>query len=171
MTDQQEKNTIVYAITAMLIAVMLGLLVSSLWGLASDDNAKLRQSLIPLAQTKEPQTQEQTKLGAEALKRNRAKAAARVKAEARPKHDECSAYTMAQDFVTSRLKCPSTAKWPGFWAGVSYSEITFHLGGGKYRISSYLDAQNGFGAMVRVNFICVVEHVGGSRWRLVSLTM
>ena len=116
------------------------------------------------------QIREEIKLQAEARQRNRA-VTARNKAKAKPEHDKCSAYTMAQDFVTSRLKCPSTAKWPGIWAGVSYSKVTFHLGNGRYQISSYLDAQNGFGAMVRVNFICVVEHVSGSNWRLVRLVM
>ena len=127
--------------------------------------------------TEEPQTQEQiqaeAKLQAEALERNRAvaargKAAAQKKALSRALDtNKLNAFTMAQDFVESSLLCPRTAKWP--W--ISYSKVTFHLGDGKYQISSYLDAQNGFGAMVRVNFICVVEHVGGSRWRLVKLAI
>ena len=85
----------------------------------------------------------------------------------KPKHDKLDAFAMAQDFVESNLKCPRTAKWP--W--ISYSEVTVHLGSGKYQISSYLDAQNGFGALVRIHFICIVQHVGGSNWRLVKLVM
>ena len=85
----------------------------------------------------------------------------------KPQHDKLDAFTIAQDFVESNLRCPRTAKWP--W--ISYSKVTVHLGDGKYQISSYLDAQNGFGAMVRIHFVCIVQHTGGSNWRLVKLVM
>ena len=82
-------------------------------------------------------------------------------------HSKLDAFTITQDFVEANLKCPRTAKWP--W--ISYSKVTVHLGNGCYQISSYLDAQNGFGAMVRINFVCVVEHISGSNWRLIKLLM
>lgn len=87
--------------------------------------------------------------------------------EVKPEHDKLGAFTIAQNFVESNLRCPRTAKWP--W--ISYSKVTVHLGNGRYQISSYLDAQNGFGALVRINFICVVEHISGDRWRLINLTI
>ena len=81
--------------------------------------------------------------------------------------NKLDAFDIAKDFVTRRLKCPRTAKWPWF----RKESDTSHLGNGRYQISSYLDAQNGFGALVRVHFICVVQYTGGSNWRLISLTM
>lgn len=104
----------------------------------------------------------------ETLEQIKARVEAEVQAEVKkPKHNKLGAFTIAQDFIGSRLKCPRTAKWP--W--VSYSKVTVHLGNGRYRISSYLDAQNGFGALVRIHFICVVEHISGDRWRLIKLIM
>ena len=89
-------------------------------------------------------------------------------AQVKPKYDKLKldAWCMAQRFVEQSLKCPRTVKWP--W--VSYSKVTTHLGNGRYRCASYFDAQNSFGAMIRTNFVCVVEHTGGSKWRLESLT-
>ena len=103
----------------------------------------------------------------ESLEQIKARVEAEVETEVKPKHDKLGAFTIAQDFIESNLICPRTAKWP--W--ISYSKVTVHLGNGRYRISSYLDAQNGFGALIRINFICVVEHISGDRWRLVKLTM
>ncbi len=110
----------------------------------------------------------------EAAARARKQNEARIQKQNQPKqitmeskHDKLDAFTMAQDFIESRLKCPRTAKWP--W--ISYKKVTVHLGNGRYQISSYLDAQNSFGALVRTHFICVVQHTGGSDWRLINLTM
>lgn len=92
---------------------------------------------------------------------------AKIAVTQKPKHYYFDAYDMAKDFVTRRLKCPRTAKWPWFVK----ENHTRHLGNGRYQISSYLDAQNGFGALIRVHFVCIVQHISGSRWRLISLTM
>ncbi len=83
----------------------------------------------------------------------------------KPKHDTVSAYTMCQKFVKDQLKAPRTAKWP--W--VHTDDVTTHLGGGKYRIESYVDSQNAFGALIRTKFTCVVQHAGEDKWRLESL--
>ncbi len=99
--------------------------------------------------------------------KNRSPKPLNITYKTKSEHDKLGAFTIAQDFIESRLKCPRTAKWP--W--ISYSKVTVHLGNGRYQISSYLDAQNGFGALVRTHFICTVEHIGGDRWRLVNLTM
>ncbi len=92
---------------------------------------------------------------------------AKIVVTQKPKHHYFDAYDMAKDFVMSRLKCPRTAKWPWFVK----KDHTRHLGNGRYQISSYLDAQNGFGALIRVHFICIVQHTGGYNWRLINLTM
>lgn len=60
----------------------------------------------------------------------------------------------AQQQVTSLLKAPSTAKFP--WP----DEIKIAYNGGtyKYAVQSYVDSQNGFGAMLRSNFLCSVVY-------------
>jgi len=63
------------------------------------------------------------------------------------------AYNYAEDFIEQRLKSPSTAEFPGV------SEKNGHitdLGGGEYQINSWVDSQNGFGAMIRSNWSCKI---------------
>jgi len=43
------------------------------------------------------------------------------------------------------------------------------LGGGRYRVQSYVDAQNSFGAMIRTRYDCTVHWIGGDRWKLEDL--
>lgn len=83
----------------------------------------------------------------------------------KPAHDHVSAYTMCQQFVEDRLRAPSTADWP--W--VSTSDVTEHLGGGKYRVRTYVDSENAFGANVRTTIDCTVQHEEGDRWTLERL--
>jgi len=80
--------------------------------------------------------------------------------------DKIEALTMCQQFVKDRLRSPKSADFP--WA--SDGRVTA-LGSGQYRIRSYVDAQNAFGAEVRTNFTCTVQVSGGDRWRLVNLDM
>ncbi len=71
------------------------------------------------------------------------------------------ARTMCHEFVTDRLRAPSTAKFPN-----AYSEhrIT-KLGPGHYQVASYVDAQNGFGAQVRSSYLCEVTTTDkGDHW-------
>lgn len=59
------------------------------------------------------------------------------------------AYVMAQSFVEDRLKSPSTAKFPSIAAnGVQ----TQYLGDCTHKVVGYVDAQNGFGAMLRTRY-------------------
>lgn len=67
------------------------------------------------------------------------------------------AYNYAENFVEKKLKSPSTAEYPGV------SEKDRHitdLGGGKYKIDSWVDSQNGFGATIRTNFSCTIIFEG-----------
>ncbi len=58
--------------------------------------------------------------------------------------------------MTSQLRAPGTADYPfGHVANVE------DLGNDRYRLRSYVDAENAFGGEVRTNFVCVVE-VSGS---------
>lgn len=56
------------------------------------------------------------------------------------------------------LIAPSTAKFPWIAGYTEYHET----GGGKVLITvhSYVDAQNGFGAMIRMDYNCKVEYEG-----------
>lgn len=80
--------------------------------------------------------------------------------------NKVTAWTMCQNFVEDRLRSPSTASYPWSW-----SDDTHYVGNGRFRINSYVDAQNAFGGEVRTEFMCEVEHKSGDRWGLVSLNM
>lgn len=54
------------------------------------------------------------------------------------------ALTAAQNLVREKEKSPSTAKFP--WSTSAY---TVKTNGSKWKVSGYVDAQNGFGATVR----------------------
>lgn len=56
----------------------------------------------------------------------------------------------AKDYITNNLKAPSTAKFP--WD----LKTTYDVKMGKYSVLSYVDSQNGFGAMIRTNFLCEI---------------
>lgn len=58
------------------------------------------------------------------------------------------AYVYCEDWVKDRLKAPSTADFPTLPLKVVKE------GNDKYLVYSYVDAQNGFGAMIRTKFIC-----------------
>lgn len=67
--------------------------------------------------------------------------------------DEIELHIQAQEFVRQSLKAPSTAKFPT----LPYEARS--LGDGMYRVVSYVDSQNSFGATLRsdwsVNMILV----------------
>jgi hypothetical protein len=79
-------------------------------------------------------------------------------------HSETMAHIMCQDFVKNRLKAPRTAKFPR-----SSEARTTDLGNGRYRVISYVDAQNSFGALIRTRYACTVQYTGNDRWRLEAL--
>ena len=72
--------------------------------------------------------------------------------------------TYAQMLVEKQLKAPSTAKHP--WGSSNYQIA--ELGDDRYSISSYVDAQNSFGAMIRTEYTVVIRQ-SGDRWLLESI--
>jgi len=68
------------------------------------------------------------------------------------------AYNYAEDFIKQRLKSPSTAEFPGTFEKDDH--IT-DLGGGEYKIRSWVDSQNGFGAMIRSQWSCKIIFADG----------
>lgn len=83
-----------------------------------------------------------------------------------PAHDESGAWVMCKEFIERRLKSPKSADYPWY-----RSEYVTRLGGARYRVESYVEAQNSFGAEIRNYFSCTVRWAGGDEWRLEDLTM
>lgn len=79
------------------------------------------------------------------------------------KMDEFGAHVACQEFVRRGLKAPSTADFAG------YGDSVVSGGGGFFVVRSYVDAQNGFGAKIRTDWVCNVESRGKS-WHLNDLS-
>ena len=71
--------------------------------------------------------------------------------------DPILAYNFAEDFIKDRLKAPSTAEFPGTFEKKKH--VT-DLGNGEYLIESWVDSQNGFGAMIRSRWSCKIIFLG-----------
>lgn len=110
-----------------------------------------------------------------ALERQRAEAdakAAAQEARRRAEYDKvCGsgnstmAYVMAQKPVLAHLKAPSTASFP--WAFEASVQPT---GNCRWRIDAYVDAQNGFGAMLRTPWTATMQYnPERNTWRAVSV--
>lgn len=67
--------------------------------------------------------------------------------------DESKAFIIAKDFVEDNLKAPSTADFSGEY---SYSKT-----GNTFTITSQVDAQNSFGAMLRMDWIVRLTYNSG----------
>ena len=75
------------------------------------------------------------------------------------------AFVKSQSYVKSYLKSPASADFPV--VGDSHTVIT---GAGNYLTNSYVDAQNGFGAMTRTRYYCELEYnEENHNWKLLSL--
>jgi hypothetical protein len=75
------------------------------------------------------------------------------------------AYYACQEFVTKRLKSPSTAEF----ARYSDDQVRSWIDG-TYTVTSYVDAQNGFGAMIRSTYTCKVIR-SDNAWKLEDLAI
>ncbi|WP_145120436.1 hypothetical protein [Rosistilla oblonga] len=62
----------------------------------------------------------------------------------RRKQENMKAIVAAKRFVLSKLKSPSTARFP--WGSDEYNVVSSH-DGKEWTVSSHVDAQNSFGAM------------------------
>lgn len=76
-----------------------------------------------------------------------------------PGSQKLLAYNLAADCVKSRLKSPSSAK---FASSFSKKEHVTHLGDDRYKVQSYVDSQNGFGAMIRSHWTVTIKLYGSS---------
>lgn len=81
------------------------------------------------------------------------------------KEKEDTAVAMSQLMVMDHLKAPSTAEFPLF------SEASIkQLDAKTWRVSSYVDAQNSFGAMLRTRYTVTMEDMGGN-WKLIDIKL
>lgn len=68
-------------------------------------------------------------------------------------------YRYAEDAVKKDLKSPTTAEFPGRSERVNHVN---YLGDGEYKVNSWVDSQNSFGAIIRTNFSVVIVMIDGS---------
>lgn len=62
-------------------------------------------------------------------------------------HDKFDAFVIAENAVKEKLKAPSTAQF------CTTTEATIGRNGNTWTVKGWVDAQNGYGAMVRANFV------------------
>jgi len=81
---------------------------------------------------------------------------------------EAIAQTLCNMRVKEGLKAPRTAKYP--WTA------NVHVSGGRASMTSYVDAQNSFGALIRTHYFCAVQYGGGkpgdvANWSVVDFSV
>jgi hypothetical protein len=77
--------------------------------------------------------------------------------------EERMPWNAGKAFVLKQLTAPSTAKFPSAYA----KDVGWEAAGPeRWCVWGYVDAQNGFGSMIRTNWRAVVEHRGGDWHRL-----
>lgn len=80
------------------------------------------------------------------------------------------AYSISKTFVKRYLKSPGSAQFPASSDEIRKSVIVFG-DGITYRIVSYVDSHNTFGALVRTSYSCTIKRIGSGsdrEWELVD---
>jgi len=85
-----------------------------------------------------------------------------------PEDMKTEAYVMSQNFMKQYLKSPKSADFP--FDSYKYE----YLGDNKMKITSYVDAQNSFGAQLRTYYEVTMRYNGGewadiNNWSLLDL--
>lgn len=78
--------------------------------------------------------------------------------------DETLACMMAQKFMANQLKAPASAKFPN-----CTRDAASFAGNGEFIVSSYVDAQNSFGASIRTSFVMRVQSLGNDQWKMLQV--
>jgi|GEM_PF-3592956 len=73
------------------------------------------------------------------------------------------AWELAKDAISDKLKAPASAKFPEY--NIHFMKPFM---GNSVLITSYVDAQNSFGALLRTKFVCVAKYNDKDEWELVS---
>lgn len=74
------------------------------------------------------------------------------------------AVEFCQEEIRDRLKTPASAKF-------SDATVDPEEGSTVYRVSGAVDAQNGFGAMVRGNYRCTLRHNEDGSWVAITASV
>ena len=69
--------------------------------------------------------------------------------------DKLEAYGYVENFVKNKLKSPSSAVFPSYREQIEHTD---YLGEDVFKIKSWVDSQNGFGAMIRTRFVCTIYY-------------
>lgn len=75
-----------------------------------------------------------------------------------------AATARCQQFVEDGLKAPATAKFGATPVAQWVDKETVAV-----LVTSYVDAQNGFGALIRNDYSCIIRREGEHQWLLVDL--
>lgn len=83
--------------------------------------------------------------------------------------DGGDAFVISTNYVKDYIKSPSTADFPSAANNVAISSDTFAVNG-------YFDAENGFGAMIRAKYLCMMKYTRGEtmrkeNWKLLMLVI
>lgn len=70
--------------------------------------------------------------------------------------DDFAAIDVCHQEVEEQLRAPATAEWPG-------DETVTHRGN-EYTVSGAVDSENGFGALIRTEWVCTATWVEANRW-------
>lgn len=85
--------------------------------------------------------------------------------KAKSSGDPYVAHAMCAEFTRDQLKAPASADFPEYDdPGVSVTH-----NGDTWTVSSFVDAENSFGADIRTSFTCVARDLG-EQWRLIRWT-
>jgi thioesterase domain-containing protein len=116
---------------------------------------------VPKEQVKARMEQNAAADAREKVERIAAKEAAK---SARAAKADTAAFLRARDYMEARLKAPKTADFAGYW-----DSTIENLGAGKYRVTSYVDSQNGFGALIRTRYTCHLQTNDGEDFLVTKL--
>jgi hypothetical protein len=81
------------------------------------------------------------------------------------KPNELGAVVMCEEFIKDNLKAPSTAEFESIFS----RDVERLTNENQFRVQMYVDAENGFGANIRSEWLCYVSYVGDETWHLDSL--
>jgi hypothetical protein len=84
--------------------------------------------------------------------------------------EPAGAFDVCTQFVEDRLTSPGSAQFPDFFEDDGEVTVTITRAG-NYRITSQVDSENSFGALLRAYFDCTVRPLGGGEWQLVDLVI
>ena len=78
------------------------------------------------------------------------------------------AASMSHQYAKDLLKAPDSAKFENVFDAKAANRIR-KLEDNKYLVRTYVDSQNGFGAMLRNYYTCTVQQTGEDNWKLIII--